>query len=50
MAGPWFTVQEDKSKWQKLETIWISNGKTNELADVELRTAFAPVPTPTQFK
>ena len=40
MAGPWFTVRRSGDDWQTLDTIWISNGKTNHTARIELRTAF----------
>ena len=37
MAGPWFTVRESGDDWQTLDTIWISNGNTNDRARVEIR-------------
>lgn len=37
MAGPWFTVQRTADDWHVLDTIWLSNGKTNDRGRVELR-------------
>jgi len=37
VAGPWFTVQTSGSDWKLLDTIWISNGKENAKARVELK-------------
>ena len=37
VAGPWFTVRESGDDWHTLDTIWISNGKTDDRARVELR-------------
>lgn len=35
MAGPWFTVQKN-GDWQRLDTIWMSDGKASRRAHVEL--------------
>lgn len=40
MAGPWFTVKRSGDDWQLLDKIWISDGKTNDRARVELRVEF----------
>lgn len=37
MAGPWFTVRKTGGDWHTLDTIWISNGSTNDRARVEIR-------------
>ena len=29
MGGPWFAVHESDTDWQKLGSVWISNGKTD---------------------
>jgi hypothetical protein len=35
-AGPWFTVQKC-GQWLSVDRIWISNGRTNDIARVEIR-------------
>lgn len=41
VAGPWFTVRKsDEQRWLTLERIWISDGKTNELADIQFKVSF----------
>ncbi len=37
MAGPWFTVRQSADDWHTLDTIWISNGKRNHHAKVQIR-------------
>ncbi len=37
MAGPWFTVRESGSDWHTLDHIWLSDGKTNDRARVDIR-------------
>ena len=37
MAGPWFTVQEEKDGWQTLDRIWLSNGKKNGIGRIQLK-------------
>jgi hypothetical protein len=34
-AGPWFTVQKC-GEWRAVDRIWISNGRTNGIATVEI--------------
>lgn len=35
VAGPWFTV-EQQNRWQRYETIWISNGADNLRGRLEI--------------
>ena len=37
MAGPWFTVQESGSQWQKLGQVWISNGDKDCKGQIEIK-------------
>ena len=37
MAGPWFMVEKSGNDWHRLDTIWISNGRSNDTAHVEIR-------------
>lgn len=37
MAGPWFTVHENGDDWQRLDSIWISNGETDCQGVVEMK-------------
>ncbi len=37
MAGPWFTVHRSGGDWQKLDQIWISNGKEDCRGQIEMR-------------
>lgn len=41
-AGPWFTVQRSGSDWQTVAKIWISDGRADGPADVQIRLALAP--------
>ena len=37
MAGPWFAVLENGSDWERLDTLWISDGNDHERARLEIR-------------
>ena len=37
MAGPWFTVHRGGDDWQRVDTIWLSNGLRTDKARVEFR-------------
>ena len=43
MAGPWFTVQKDGDNWERLDTVWLSNGERDDQARVEIRLRLAPL-------
>ena len=40
VAGPWFTVHRVGDDWKTLDTIWISNGKHNNLARVQAKVSW----------
>jgi hypothetical protein len=44
VAGPWFTVQKDGDDWERLDTVWLSNGARDDQARVEIRLRLAPAP------
>lgn len=44
MGGPWFTVQTTQSSWQTVDTLWVSNGREDEKARLELRVSLKPFP------
>jgi hypothetical protein len=37
VAGPWFAVHKNGADWQRLEQVWISNGKTDCRGKIEIR-------------
>ena len=37
MAGPWFTVHENGGDWQRLDSIWISDGETDCEGVIEIK-------------
>jgi hypothetical protein len=37
VAGPWFTVQKSSDTWHTVDRIWISNGRKNSQARVEIK-------------
>jgi hypothetical protein len=43
-AGPWFTVRTNQDDWAPLDSIWISNGETDEAATVEYRSRLEEAP------
>lgn len=47
MAGPWFTVQQDGNDWHTLDRVWLSNGKKDLGAKVQIRLRLAPATKPT---
>ncbi len=41
-AGPWFTVKQIDSEWQELDTIWLSDGGSEQVrARVEIKLGLA---------
>ncbi|MCZ6689291.1 MAG: hypothetical protein O7H41_06780 [Planctomycetota bacterium] len=40
MAGPWFAVLKAGDSWKPLGETWISNGVSNERAQVEIRVSW----------
>ncbi|MCH8253151.1 MAG: hypothetical protein IID36_11925 [Planctomycetes bacterium] len=47
-AGPWFTVIRSGDDWQTLDTIWLSDGRTNEKAEVQIRLELGEIKHVTQ--
>lgn len=37
VAGPWFTVHKNGDDWQKLGSVWISNGKDDSQGQIEIK-------------
>jgi len=44
VAGPWFTVQKSGKSWHILDHIWISNGRENSQARVEIQLVLPETP------
>jgi len=44
VGGPWFTVQAVQGGWQKVDSLWVSNGQGDVKARLELRVSFSPFP------
>lgn len=36
-AGPWFTVEKSGNDWKRLDTVWLSDGKTQRRVHVEIK-------------
>ncbi|MEQ9408461.1 MAG: hypothetical protein RIK87_12075 [Fuerstiella sp.] len=47
MAGPWFTVQ-NSGDWQRLDTIWVSDGSSNVSAHLEMKARLTVAPESSQ--
>ena len=39
MGGPWFTVQQSSSEWQRVDDLWLSNGARDVKAHLEFRVS-----------
>lgn len=37
MAGPWFAVHRSGDDWQRLDQVWVSNGKEDCRGQIEVR-------------
>ena len=37
MAGPWFTVRHTDDDWTTLDSLWLSNGRVDDKARVDVR-------------
>ena len=40
MGGPWFAVHESGNDWQRLGSVWISNGDTDCQGVAEFKVEF----------
>jgi len=46
VGGPWFTVLDRRtaSNWTDVDTLWLSNGKRDAPARLQVRANLAPLP------
>jgi len=41
VAGPWFAVHQNEGDWQRLDSIWISDGETDCEGVIEVKLELA---------